>query len=343
MKPKVSVALCTFNGARYLREQLESIMVQTRLPDEIIVCDDASTDDSRDIVMASIGSNRVRVRLEHNEERLGVTRNFDKAISLCTGDIIFLADQDDVWYPHKLDRMLGAFARNRHAAYVFSNGDVINDAGQPIGATLWRLRGISPDEMTDQFPKRQLDWLLRSNVVTGCAMAFRSQLRRFISPIPEQWLHDWWIALLSSTFSFGVPVAESLIGYRKHSAQQVGMEAMRLSARMRESLRTRPEDYERRTYAAATLSARVHECAVVLQCNQQRLHQVDEMTRHLKRRAEGQQMSGFRRVGIVADEFFSGRYARYSGSWRSVVRDLCPLSFLDRLTEKNTENRVTHT
>src|SRR6266567_6944512 len=101
-KSRISVAMCTYNGARFLREQLESIAAQSRLPDELVVCDDGSTDETVETIKAFVGRAPFAVRLEINSKNLGSTKNFEKAIGLCEGEIIALADQDDVWKPQKL-------------------------------------------------------------------------------------------------------------------------------------------------------------------------------------------------------------------------------------------------
>ena len=92
--PRVSVALATCNGARFLRAQLTSITAQSRPPDEIVACDDDSEDETLQVLRSFAEACAVPVRIESNEQRLGITRNFERAISLCTGDVIFLADQD---------------------------------------------------------------------------------------------------------------------------------------------------------------------------------------------------------------------------------------------------------
>jgi len=95
-KNTISVALCTYNGELYLREQLESILKQTFPPDEIIICDDGSTDTTIKILEEFRRKSFIPVKVYYNKENLGVSKNFEKAISLCSGDIIFLSDQDDV-------------------------------------------------------------------------------------------------------------------------------------------------------------------------------------------------------------------------------------------------------
>src|SRR5258706_6945784 len=97
-----SVAMCTCNGAAYLADQLESIAAQSRLPDELVVRDDASVDDTPAVIQAFAARAPFPVRFERNADRLGSTRNFDGAIAACTGDLIALSDQDDVWHQDKV-------------------------------------------------------------------------------------------------------------------------------------------------------------------------------------------------------------------------------------------------
>src|ERR687885_1327551 len=99
---KVSVAMCTYNGAAFLREQLQSLAAQARTPDELVVCDDASADATVRVVREFAAAAPFPVRLTVNERNLGSTKNFERAISLCAGDLVALSDQDDLWLPAKL-------------------------------------------------------------------------------------------------------------------------------------------------------------------------------------------------------------------------------------------------
>src|ERR1700761_4532631 len=99
---KISVALCTFNGELFLRQQLASIQQQTRLPDELLVCDDGSSDQTLTIVREFAASAPFPVKLFENEQNLGFAANFERAIRLCEGSLIALCDQDDIWYPTRL-------------------------------------------------------------------------------------------------------------------------------------------------------------------------------------------------------------------------------------------------
>lgn len=104
----ISVAMCTFNGEKYIKEQIESIINQSLVPDEIVICDDCSKDNTLNIIKETLDNWPGKVQLVVNEKNLGYRKNFEKSISLCNGDIIFLSDQDDVWNRNKIEIMFNA-------------------------------------------------------------------------------------------------------------------------------------------------------------------------------------------------------------------------------------------
>ena len=138
-----SVAMCTCNGAAFLGEQLESIAAGERLPDEMVVCDDRSTDGTTAILRRFSERAPFPVRLTRNEHRLGSCRNFAKAIGQCRGRLILLADQDDVWAPGKLRRLTETMDEQPGAAVAFSNARMIGQAGEPLGYSLWEAVGFN--------------------------------------------------------------------------------------------------------------------------------------------------------------------------------------------------------
>ncbi|MGB9940897.1 glycosyltransferase family 2 protein [Methanosarcina sp.] len=219
---KISIALCTYNGARFLQEQLESIALQTRAPDEMIICDDQSKDNTLELLrnFASKASFPVHVIL--NEKNLGSTRNFEKAIKLCTGDIIFLSDQDDVWHPDKLDKIEKLFSISPSTALIFTDAEVVDENLRSLGYSLWQSIGFSKKEQSHFTDGKFLEVLLKRNVVTGSTMAFRSEFKKLFFPIPDIWVHDGWIALLIAFASDLNIISEPLIKYRQHRMQQVG-------------------------------------------------------------------------------------------------------------------------
>lgn len=223
-KPSVSVAVATFNGEHHLKEQLESIRAQTLVPHEVIVGDDGSTDATREIVEHFCRETpSIDVRWSPSGSRLGTAKNFERLVDQCRGDLIAFADQDDVWLPHKLERMRCEFGRDEKVAFAFSDGETIDERGRPLGNTIFRGIGFTPARKARFRSQAPFETLLQANCVTGATLvARRSALMRTL-PIPEGWLHDYYFALALLIGGQGVLVDEPLIGYRIHSEQQVGL------------------------------------------------------------------------------------------------------------------------
>src|ERR1700733_215732 len=134
---KISVAMGTYNGGARLSRQLSSLAGQTRLPDELVVFDDASSDATPRILHDFGEAAPFPVRIHVQNENVGSTENFEAAIRLAEGDIIATCDQDDVWYPEKLRAIEEAFESIHGADMVFSDGDVVDDDLRPLGYSLW--------------------------------------------------------------------------------------------------------------------------------------------------------------------------------------------------------------
>lgn len=219
---RISVAMCTYNGARFLPLQLQSILQQTRLPDELVVCDDNSSDNT--VAVASEFAHRAPfpVRIVQNATNLGSNKNFEQAIQLCTGDLIALSDQDDLWAPRRLEQSEAALRERPDCGLVFSDAEIIDDAGQRTGETLWRNFLFTPD-LQAALARGDYTPLARYRFITGATVMFRAQYRPFLFPILGEWIHDGWIAMLIACLSGICFIAEPLVQYRQHAAQQVGL------------------------------------------------------------------------------------------------------------------------
>jgi glycosyltransferase involved in cell wall biosynthesis len=324
-KLRLSVAMCTYNGARFLPEQLESIAVQMRLPDELVVCDDRSGDESIGIVKNFAKNAPFPVRLEINEKNLGSIKNFEKGIGLCRGEIIALADQDDVWKPQKLAALESVLEEHPEAGYVFSDAELINERGAPIRTTLWnsiRFRGA----VLSNFSKtRQVETLLRRNAATGATMIFRSCLKNVLLPISPYFVHDYWIALLSSCLgAYGVPVPEPLIQYRQHTDQQIGAIRMSILQKVKWARQVGAVEYSNRAGGYLDMRERLLLTAQNGRtCRPNHMALLEEKIRHSTRRAAMHSTCGTAKISAVFSEVLTGRYARFSNSWISVVEDLC--------------------
>lgn len=219
---KTSVALCTYNGEKFLKEQLDSILNQTVKVDEIVVCDDGSTDATVSILNSYKEAFPFVFRIYQNEKNLRSVKNFEKAISLCENEIIFLSDQDDFWLPEKVEKITPLF-RNRKIEAVFSNAFIIDDKGLNINShTVWDVPQLTKkaNEKFDLF--ETLAYI--GNIITGATLVVRKEFCTSSMPFPEisGFHHDEWLGLISAKSNKLFFLDEKLIKYRVHTTQQVG-------------------------------------------------------------------------------------------------------------------------
>jgi glycosyltransferase involved in cell wall biosynthesis len=218
----LSIALGTYNGAAYLKEQLESFAAQTRTPDELVISDDQSTDDTLRLSEEFAATAGFPVRLTVNESNLGTAKNFEKAISLCRGDVIVLSDQDDVWHGDKLESVERIFEAKPELSLVFSNAELVDETLRVFDETLFDL--VHFDDRKQRLVKsgRALDLQLCENLVVGATVAFRADLKDLVLPISGAGplIHDGWIVLLVAAVGEIDFINRPLLKYRQHSAQQ---------------------------------------------------------------------------------------------------------------------------
>jgi glycosyltransferase involved in cell wall biosynthesis len=217
MKPvlsekSVSVAMATYNGARYLEEQLVSILSQTHPPDSIIICDDCSTDRTVEI-LHDFSLRYPSVQYTVNAERLGVIGNFKKAVSLANGDYIALSDQDDIWMPEKLEALVCEMNRIENAdlpAIVFSDLSVIDSNGKPLNPSFW-------NELGHDGYRHCYQTLLFGNFLTGCTILMNRNMKPYFAAMPQNVLmHDAWLGLIAYSFGKVAEIRQPLVYYRKH-------------------------------------------------------------------------------------------------------------------------------
>ncbi len=223
----VSVVLCTFNGAAFLTEQLASIASQSRPPDEMVVRDDGSTDETMQILQSFAASAGFPVSIEENPVRLGAPSNFWAAMHESTGDIVALCDQDDVWMSSKLERAIQLLDSDPIVGATFSDGLCIDDTGAFTGRSLWDGAGFTVYERALFESGQELEVLLRHPVVTGATFTFRAALLPSVAPGPEM-PHDFWVSAAVAMRSRVVPIREPLIKYRLHQSNTMGLLPERL-------------------------------------------------------------------------------------------------------------------
>lgn len=315
--------MCTYNGEQYLREQLDSIATQTRLPDELIVCDDRSNDDTTEIIKAFATKAPFRVHLVINEKNLGVTKNFEKAIKLCQGDIIALSDQDDVWHPEKLMRIEAVFSNLPRTGVVFTDAEVVDEYLRPLGYRLWHAVGFSRAEQRQLIKGRAFRVLVKHNVVTGATMAFRSEFKGLILPIPESWVHDAWIALIIAAFADLTPINEPLIKYRQHSNNQIGAAKKGFGEQLSQARKMNSSSfYLNEADLFALVRERLLAVSVDSYCSDMIL-ELEAKIHHMYSRAMIRREPLINRLFLIFKELVTLRYHRYSGGgWKSLAKDL---------------------
>ena len=214
----ISVGVCTHNGAKYIEEQLNSIITQTVKPDEIVLSDDNSSDETLEIAKRVLSESGIRSRIKAHHEHQGITKNFSGCFDLCTGDIIFSSDQDDIWMRDKIESFLPYFKRGN--VFVYSNAEVIDENKSVLLHDFWSIYGIKFTQLSKkQFSKK----LLTSMCIAGCNMAFTKELYHAIRPTPFHFIHDSWIAICAPWYGDIAFIEKPLIMYRQHANNSAGV------------------------------------------------------------------------------------------------------------------------
>jgi hypothetical protein len=317
----ISVALCVYNGAKFLGDQLASLSAQSRLPAEVIIGDDASEDISKSIIYDFSRSAPFQVRLLDNERRLGVRKNFERVISECSGDLIALCDQDDVWLPQKLEVLASLIQSDPNLIAAFSDAHVVDDKLQSLGYTMWEHIAFSRRRQEQLAGPRPWEVLFKHPVVTGATLLFRRTLVEACLPIPEAWVHDAWIAQLAAVHGAITATPEPLVLYRQHTDNLIGGKRISLHDQEREG---------RRIGRAALIkreSARFEQLLDRLSSLQdtRRVLAVRQLAvaklRHLERRRT-LPANRVQRIPTVVLEVLTGNYRRFTLDWRYPAADL---------------------
>lgn len=219
---KLSVAMCTYNGEKHIKTQLDSILHQSIAVDQIIICDDGSTDKTIKIIEQYQLENPKVIKLIKNSNNLGSNKNFEKAISICDGDFIFLSDQDDIWKEDKVKKIIQHFSENESTEAVFSNAELINEKDEPFTERcLWNMAYFLEEQLTKPIDLFRL-LKFKSNMVTGATLCIKKEVKDFILPIPnmKDCYHDEWIAIIIASRKKLDYLSDKLTSYRIHSGQQ---------------------------------------------------------------------------------------------------------------------------
>ncbi|MFS0771531.1 glycosyltransferase family 2 protein [Sphingomonas sp. 1P08PE] len=321
MVPRVSIAMCTYNGARHLREQLDSFAAQTRCPDQLVVCDDRSTDDTAAVIEAFARTSPFAVDLYRNSENLGFAHNFEKAASLCSGDIVFFSDQDDVWLPTKIAAMVERFVSDPRVGLVFCDADLVNEDLSRRDVRYWQKQGFTEALQHRMESGRGASLLLRdpAQMAAGATMAYAARYTPAIFPLPEGWTHDAWIATMVAAQSRVALVRQPLNLYRQHESQVYG--ASSTPATRREHARQRSGSMEHFLATAKRYQALLSRLDDLPTEDPHFGRRVAGKIAHWRARANMRRLPRVARLPSIASEFIRGRYAHYSQGVRSAGMD----------------------
>lgn len=225
----VSVVMTAYDGARFVERQLGSILAQTLPPTQLLVGDDGSSDGTVDLVQATLDDAPFSWDVRRNSSRLGVSGNLEALLRRATGDVIFLADQDDEWVPEKIEVVLATFEAHREIQGVFSDASLIDASSEPLPGSLWEAVGFDRREQR-RWATAPFDVLMRRNVATGATMAIRRAILPAVLPLSPHGWHDFWIAALLAERGVMSALDQQLVRYRLHGSNQAGVPRKGLQA-----------------------------------------------------------------------------------------------------------------
>lgn len=315
---KVSVALASYQGARFLGEQLASLAAQTRLPDELVLCDDGSTDDTLAVASAFAASAPFAVRIERNPVNLGFNRNFERLLSLAAGDVVFISDQDDIWYPDKIARALAALEADPAALSLINDEDLMDGEGKRLGATyLGNVRKLG-------FPD--------SHHVAGCCTALRRAFLDLAAPFPEGINYDVWLSTLADLLGARLVLDVPLQLYRRHDGNTTETVLARESASLWALVRTYGladprAGWEEHIRILGIYRRRIEErrAVAVALVGEERVadafERIDRERDGLSRRLAVLAKPRVRRLPAVLGLWRRGFYSRFAGG-RSAIKDI---------------------
>lgn len=200
----ISVCMATYNGEKYIKEQLDSILKQISDSDEIIISDDGSTDNTVEIIKLYQESNR-NIKLVEGP-RKGLIKNFENALNLSRGEIIFLSDQDDIWVEGKVERVMKEFEKT-DVSLILHDAYIVDSEGKIMESSFYKHRGSKPGLISN----------IVKNSYLGCCMAFKRELLNECLPFPAKIeMHDWWIGLMGEKFGKVTFIHKQYLMYRRH-------------------------------------------------------------------------------------------------------------------------------
>lgn len=322
---RISVALCSCNGAKFIAEQIDSICRQSLPPFEIVLHDDASTDDT--VAVAKAAWTRCRdeglpapdLQILVHGHRLGVAANFAGALRVCRGELIALCDQDDHWHSDRLAFAAALFDAQPARLLVHGNARLVDGSGQSLNMDLFDALEITPAELAALEQGRALEVLLDRNLVTGAATLVRRELLDLALPVPAHWVHDEWLAAVAAANHGLFVTRRCLLDYRQHGNNQIGAQQEHWLAALSRLVSPRGDFLPYRLARAQELLERLQRMHPPASPGVVRL--VEEKVAHHAVRAK-LPANRLLRLWPVWREWRTGRYQRFGRGIRGLAKDL---------------------
>jgi glycosyltransferase involved in cell wall biosynthesis len=306
-----------------LEAQLESLLVQSLRPDEIIINDDGSTDATLRLLQTFCAQGRqagIEVQLRQNPRNLGYVENFTAGLRQASGDLVFLCDQDDVWHPDKLARMVAAFEGDPSLLLLHSDARLVDARGDSLRCSMFEALQLTRQEKQAIHAGAAFEVVLRRSFVTGATAAFRRTLIDLALPVAPEWSHDEWFAAVAAAAGRLDFLDSPLIDYRQHESNQLGARQGTLAVKWHDLLRPWGQLLIREVHRLQRLEKFLQqalfaggtECAV----------RVKSKRAHIERRVAIGKKPHWQRVPAIIREAQHGCYRRYGTGARSILRDL---------------------
>jgi glycosyltransferase involved in cell wall biosynthesis len=310
--------MATYNGSRFVAEQLDSIAAQSLLPAELVISDDNSTDDTLAIVERFAAAAPFPVKIHRNPARLGFNRNFERALSLCGGELIFISDQDDIWYPGKIERVAAVLDAQPESLALIHDEHILDASGRTLDVTYFgnvRRLGFSDREH-----------------LSGNCTALRRTLLELLTPFPDSMNYDYWIGWLADILGARIVLDEPLQLYRRHemnSSTPVLAEdsPSQWSIFLRSGLTDPRPEWTSNIHGLAQVTRRIAERRTIIDATlgdgraQAAIGRAETEIAELEQRTRLAGMPKYRRWPAVLNLWGRGFYSDFSG-YKSAIKDM---------------------
>ncbi|HEX4402426.1 MAG TPA: glycosyltransferase family 2 protein [Galbitalea sp.] len=318
----VAVALCTRNGAAHIEQQILSILNQSVLPTEVVISDDASTDNTVALIRGMFDRHpkpTPQLIVLENAVPLGVTANFEQALRSCTCELIALSDQDDIWHTDRIRVAALQFESSPSLELLHTDARLVAGDGEPLGVSLFEALDLTRAEVAALESGQSFAPLLKRNLITGATTMVRKALVARAIPFPAPWVHDEWLAIVASAADGLRMIPNRLIDYRQHGANEIGVRKLGAPGKIRRIFEPRGGRGDYLLLRAQVMYARLE--GLGSEVSPAYLELARGKVEHQRARA-ALSASRPRRWVPVLREVTTGRYRSFSRGAGDILRDL---------------------